>query len=86
MQFCFVPWSSGNGLKVDFGSIGEDRWKMQLYEGGIRVPAFIYSPLLPPVLRGSVDRRLYVLCLRPPLIFCLYVAPTNSLCCLRWTK
>ena len=42
-------------------------WKMQLYEGGIRVPAFVHSPLLPAAVRGTTDTRLYhITGIRPP--------------------
>lgn len=35
------------------------QWKTQLYEGGIRVPGFVHSALLPSVARGTVHKGLF---------------------------
>ena len=34
-------------------------WKTQLYEGGIRVPGFVHSPLLPDNAKGTINKKLF---------------------------
>ena len=34
-------------------------WKAQLYEGGMRVPGFVHSPLLPKAAQGTVSEKIF---------------------------
>ena len=58
-----LVFTSDNGAQPGQGGTSYPLrgWKTQLYEGGIRVPAFVSggSPLLPVHVRGSVNSKLY---------------------------
>jgi arylsulfatase B len=58
-NYTITVFSSDNGAPPGQGGSNAPYrgWKMQLYEGGVKVPGFVHSPLLPAAVRGTVDHR-----------------------------
>lgn len=55
-----IFFSADNGAPNSGGSnFPLKGWKTQLYEGGIKADAFVHSPLLPPSLHGTVNKKLF---------------------------
>jgi len=66
-MLCRTRWMQRLALPADNGAQGGQGgssyplrgWKTQLYEGGVRVPGFVHSPLLPASVRGTVSHELF---------------------------
>lgn len=56
-----VVYTSDNGAQPGQGGTNNPLrgWKTQLYEGGIKVPGFVHSPLLPAAAKGTVHHGLF---------------------------
>jgi arylsulfatase A-like enzyme len=54
-------YTSDNGAQPGQGGTNAPLrgWKTQLYEGGVKVPGFVHSPLLPAVARGTIHHGLF---------------------------
>ena len=56
-----IIYTSDNGAQPGQGGTNMPLrgWKTQLYEGGVKVPGFVHSPLLPAAARGTVHLGLF---------------------------
>ena len=56
-----IIYTSDNGAQPGQGGTNAPLrgWKTQLYEGGVRVPGFVHSPLLPAAVQGTVHHGLF---------------------------
>lgn len=56
-----IVYTSDNGAQPGQGGTNYPLrgWKTELYEGGIKVPGFVHSPLLPAAAQGTVHHGLF---------------------------
>lgn len=56
-----IVYTSDNGAQPGQGGTNAPLrgWKTELYEGGVRVPGFVHSPLLPAATQGTVHHGLF---------------------------
>eukprot|EP01048_Picozoa_sp_COSAG05_P013729 COSAG05_NODE_1488_length_4726_cov_9.016641_5_plen_107_part_00 len=68
-----IIYTSDNGAQGGQGgsSYPLKGWKTQLFEGGVRVPGWVHSPLLPRAAQGTVS---HVRCLFRFIIYFSYLS------------